>query len=1001
MTQTKTTESQLENALIETLKGLKYRYREDIKSRYQLEANFRSHFEKLNEVTLSNDEWERLKGHILGHGTFASAKLLRERHTFHRDDDSVLYYSLVNTQQWCKNEFEVINQLRMNTENSFQRYDVILLMNGIPVVQIELKGHTISPKKALEQIVAYKNERGNGYKDTLLAFIQLFVVSNEAKTFYFTNNDSNHFAFQADERYLPIYTFADSKNKQIVNLHDFAEAFLPKCTLAEMISRYMVLLETEQKLIMMRPYQIYAVKNIMKRVEENSGNGYIWHTTGSGKTLTSFKASTLMRDNPNIEKCIFVVDRKDLDRQTRDEFNRFQEGCVEQNHNTAQLVDRLTSEDVADKVIVTTIQKLGRALSETRHAAKLAPLARKRVVFIFDECHRSQFGDNHTAIRQFFPRAQLFGFTGTPIFPENARTIQITGNKASYKTTADIFEQQLHAYTITHAINDENVLKFKIDYYGAEKVKRAVLQDKNQAQSLYDIPSNAPDKEEVVRTILSKHDTVTADRKFNAIFATASIDDAIEYYKLFKSLQAEHEAAHDPHSPLPFRPLNIACVFSPPPSLNSQIAEDCAQETEDYKTDPDGKRQSLEIIIADYNKQFGTNHTISEFDTYYQDVQGRIKSQKNPRLTADKKLDLVIVVDMLLTGFDSPFLNTLYIDKKLAYHGLIQAMSRTNRILNNTKPYGHIFDFRGQQKAVDKAITLFSGEGAEKAAEIWLVEDAATTLARFQRAVQKTVAFMDSCDLKFKPEDVNKLKGDAEKFKFIDLYKDVQTLANQLAQHTDLTPKQQATITEILPNPEGFKGAYLETVRHLKQRKNEPHPENAPDPEFELVLFASAIIDYDYIMTLLAHASTHANPERQRQTREEVLVQLAGDSKFMDDYEYFAAYIRSLPLGTPLTVESIRHGFERYCFQQNATELTSLAASHALDPDALQTFVSKVLHNHLFDMAELYTDLIDPLDLSWKGANTKASQVMGDLYFILKRLAKGKTIEGLEDYHAQ
>ncbi|MGH7194506.1 MAG: DEAD/DEAH box helicase family protein, partial [Candidatus Saccharimonadales bacterium] len=367
------------------------------------------------------------------------------------------------------------------------------------------------------------------------------------------------FSFNADERLLPVYQFSDEANTKITNLDSFAGAFLPKCTLGQMISRYMVLIASEQKLLMMRPYQIYAVKAIVDCITQNCGNGYIWHTTGSGKTLTSFKASTLLKDNPDVEKCLFVVDRKDLDRQTREEFNRFQEGCVEENTNTATLVRRLLSDDYADKVIVTTIQKLGLALDENSKRNKqqkqdgkatykeqLGALSDKRIVFIFDECHRSQFGANHDAIKEFFPKAQLFGFTGTPIFDKNATVKQYEGEEGQFRTTEDLFQKQLHAYTITHAIEDANVLRFHVDYFKPE--------GKNPPK-----PGEALAKKAVIEAILTKHDTATAARRFNAVLATASINDAIEYHRLFDELQKARQAA-DPA----FVPLNIACVFSPP-----------------------------------------------------------------------------------------------------------------------------------------------------------------------------------------------------------------------------------------------------------------------------------------------------------------------------------------------------------------------------------------------------------------------------------------------------
>ena len=375
----------------------------------------------------------------------------------------------------------------------------------------------------------------------MLCFIQLFIVSNRNDTRYFTNNHQEHFSFDADEHFLPIYRLADKDNAKITHLHDFTDHFLAKCTLSQMISRYMVLVACERKLMIMRPYQIYAVKAIVDCIQQNRGSGYIWHTTGSGKTLTSFKAATLLKDNPDIDKCLFVVDRKDLDRQTREEFNKFQEDCVEENTNTETLVQRLVSDDYSDKAIVTTIQKLGLALDENSrrnrrnkkqgrqtYKERLAPLRKQRIVFIFDECHRSQFGDNHKAIKDFFPNAQLFGFTGTPIFEDNAAYKQIDGKTGFYKTTEDIFQKQLHAYTITHAIEDQNVLRFHIDYFG-----ETTMGDNGNSER------RASSPESVVTEILKKHNSATNQRRFNALLATASINKAIEYYLLFKRTQVK------------------------------------------------------------------------------------------------------------------------------------------------------------------------------------------------------------------------------------------------------------------------------------------------------------------------------------------------------------------------------------------------------------------------------------------------------------------------------
>jgi type I restriction enzyme, R subunit len=995
-------EQHIEQSFIDKLKELKYEYRPDITNRASLEKNFREKFEALNRVRLTDAEFARLLDESVTPDVFTAAKTLRSISAFSRDDGTPLNYMLVNLKDWCKNHFEVINQLRINTDHSHHRYDVILLINGVPCVQIELKTLGVNPRRAMEQIVEYKHDPGNGFTKTLLCFMQLFIVSNRDRTYYFANNNARHFAFNAEERFLPVYEFADEDNRKITHLDEFLLRFLKKCDLGQTISRYMVLLAGEQKLMIMRPYQVYAVQHIVKCIDEDNGNGYIWHTTGSGKTLTSFKASTLLKENDHIHKCIFVVDRKDLDRQTREEFNRFQEGCVEENTNTATLVRRLLSEDYADKVIVTTIQKLGLALKEnskhnkqhskkgqTTYKEQLAALKDKRIVFIFDECHRSQFGENHRAIKAFFPKAQLFGFTGTPIFEANASLQKIEDTQASMRTTADLFQKQLHAYTITHAIEDGNVLRFHIDYFMPEGKKPPK-------------PGEAISKKAVIDAILAKHDAATGGRRFNAILATASINDAIEYHALFKTMQAEKQAA-DPDCV----PLNIACVFSPPAEDDpdvKQIQEDLPQEQEDNKVDPEGKKAALKAILADYNDHYGTNHRLSEFDLYYQDVQKRIKDQQWPKADypATQKIDITIVVDMLLTGFDSKFLNTLYVDKKLKHHGLIQAFSRTNRVLNGTKPYGNILDFRQQQDAVDEAIALFSGEKTtEQARQIWLVDKAPVVIQKLETAVQELSSFMQKRGLDCTPSAVANLKGDDTRTAFIKYFKEVQRLKTQLDQYTDLTEENKATIEKVLPDESlrGFKGQYLETARKLKEDKGGDKP-GSEDPvdqlDFEFVLFASAVIDYDYIMGLISRFSAK-EPGKSKMTREELIGLISADAKFMNERDDIAEYIGTLQAGGGLSETTIREGYTRFKEEKNAQELADIAARHGLATAALQTFVDGILDRMIFDGEQL-SDLMAPLDLGWKARTQAELALMADLHPLIIKRAGGRDISGLSAY---
>lgn len=1020
-------EQQIEEALISKLQDLKYTYRDDIRDKAALERNFREKFERHNRVDLTDSEFSRLKDEIISKDVFAASKLLRERQHFEREDGTPMDYTLLNNIDWCKNDFEVINQLRINTDNSYHRYDVILLMNGLPVVQIELKAHQIVTRKAMEQIVHYKNDPGNGYINSLMCFMQLFIVSNENRTYYFANNPNQHFSFNADERFLPIYQLAGKDNEKVHNLFAFADDFLAKCTLGQMIGCYMVLVQSEEKLMIMRPYQIYAVRAIIDCIDENRGNGYIWHTTGSGKTLTSFKASTLLKENEDIHKCLFVVDRKDLDRQTREEFNKFQENCVEENTNTESLVRRLLSDSKKDKVIVTTIQKLGLALDETSKKAqkqkdkgkltykqRLEHLRDKRMVFIFDECHRSQFGDNHGAIKEFFHNHQLFGFTGTPIFDDNASVKRYYEDMGYKVTTDDVFEKPLHQYTITNAINDRNVLAFHVDYFGKESGKGCGKDGTEKANSAL---TTTPAPEAVVKAILDKHDQATDQRRFNAVFATSKIDCAIEYYQLFQEQQAARQAEDES-----YHPLRIACVFSPPAYALAkdkdssdknvkdikQLQDDLTQEVKDNQERPEEKKAALTQIVAEYNQHYRTNHNINEFDLYYQDVQQRIKDHKYPDKDLPQghgdKIDIIIVVDMLLTGFDSKYLNTLYVDKNLRYHGLIQAFSRTNRVLNDTKPHGNILDFRLQEEAVDTAIAKFSGSGDEADKEVWLVDPAPVVVDQFKEAVTELETFMADHGLTATPDQVPNLKGETSKIDFVKYFKEVQKLKTRLDQYTDLSEEDTATIERLMPadKQRGFKGAYLETAMELKPLQKKPTEDltvvqqEAQQLDLELVLFGSALIDYDYIMALIARSTVTAGGKRKTKvTREDVIDIIKANANTMEDHETMVAYVNSLPLNESRTEKEIRQGYLAFMSKRAKEALHKIANNHGLAPEALQAFVDNVMARMIFD-AGLLTDLLAPLKLNWKTRRAAEMALLEELGPYLYKLAKGQPISGLE-----
>lgn len=985
-------ESQIEQHFIRHLEGLGYKYCKDIKNRASLEANFRNKFEALNNVRLTDGEFKRLMENIVSSDVYKASKTLRDKVEVIHDDGTTQFYPLVNLQNWCKNDYEVINQLRINTHSSYHRYDVIILVNGLPLVQVELKAHGVSPRVAIKQIVDYKNDRENGYEHTLLAFMQLFIVSNEADTFYFANNPRKALTFDEKEQFLPICRWADEQNKKVANLHEFAREVLRKCALGELISRYMVLVETERKLLIMRPYQIYAVKKMVECIENNSGNGYIWHTTGSGKTLTSFKAATLLKDNPHIAKCLFVVDRKDLDKQTREEFNKFQKDCVEENTNTGELVRRMLSDEYKDKIIVTTIQKLGLALDKkNQRLDKLRErFAGQRVVFIFDECHRSQFGEYHRAIRDFFPRAQLFGFTGTPIFAENATRTKIEGREASALTTEDIFQKPLHTYAITHAIEDKSVLPFDVSFY------------RLQRDGSFDT-GNVP-KKIIVEKILEVHDKVSDNRRFNALFATASINDAIEYCQAFDEIQFEREEADSN-----YKPLRIACLFSPPAEGNRdimQIQEELDQERQDNRVDPLGKKEALRRIISMYNQTYNTQHCIEEFDRYNSDVQQRIKRQGREDVPREQKIDITIVVDMLLTGFDSKYLNTLYVDKGLQYHGLIQAFSRTNRVLNDRKPFGKILDFRAQSAdALNTAVKLFSGERdkSKDAAKIWLTKSAEEVVELLDVAVQRLYTMMKSHGLEPEPEEVPNLKGDAARAEFVEIFKDVQRPILQLDQYIDIPPELQARINAIMP-PEkrlAFRTAYLELGRELRQKGAAESPDDASEPtdvmqdiDFELVLFASAIIDYDYIISLIARMVNEEEPERREVTREEIVALLRSHSNLPEDREDILEFVSHPEVINGRTADEISDEFRRFREAKWHRQLQELAHRYGVDQEGLSEFIESTLQVMRYDDSHL-SDLFTDEGLGWRDRVAKKNALRADLVPLIRLRAAGQEIDNL------
>ena len=613
-----------------------------------MEKHNKKKLEELGHTEFTESEFEKIQIYLEGGTRFEKAKKLRDLFPLELDDGERLWVEFLNCTHWCQNEFQVSNQITVEGRKRC-RYDVTILINGLPLVQIELKRRGVELKQAYNQIQRYHKTSFHGLFD----YIQLFVISNGVNTRYFANNPNSGYKFT--------FNWTDAANIPFNDLEKFATSFFDKCTLGKIIGKYIVLHEGDKCLMVLRPYQFYAVEKILDRVKNSNNNGYIWHTTGAGKTLTSFKAAQLVAESDDVDKVMFVVDRHDLDTQTQSEYEAFEPGAVDSTDNTDELVKRLHGNS---KIIITTIQKLNAAVSKQWYSRRIEEIRHSRIVMIFDECHRSHFGDCHKNIVRFFDNTQIFGFTGTPIFVENA----VDGH-----TTKEIFGNCLHKYLIKDAIADENVLGFLVEYYHGN----ADVDNASQNRMT-----------EIAKFILNNFNKSTFDGEFDALFAVQSVPTLIRYYKIFKSL--------DPK-------IRIGAVFTYA-SNSSQDDALTGMNTSSYVSGSTGEADELQAIMDDYNDMFGTSFTTENFRAYYDDINLRMKKKK----TDMKSLDLCLVVGMFLTGFDSKKLNTLYVDKNMDYHGLLQAFSRTNRVLNEKKRFGKIVCFRDLKSKVDASIKLFS-----------------------------------------------------------------------------------------------------------------------------------------------------------------------------------------------------------------------------------------------------------------------------------------------------
>lgn len=795
------TEAQLENEMIAQLAGIGYEKVAipDIKT---LQQNFRQQISRLNKenlngTPLSDKEFERLLLKIEGKSVYESAKILRDKQIITRDDDSTLYLQLMDTQTYKNNHLQVTHQTTVVGRYT-NRYDVTVLLNGLPVVQIELKRRGLHFVESFNQIMRYRKDSYGG----LFNFLQIFVVSNGVDTKYFANSDKEPLKSL-------MFFWSDDWNKRITKLSDFTASFLNPLMLQNILTKYMVINDTDKHLMVMRPYQIYAVERILHQAIQKEENGYVWHTTGSGKTLTSFKASELLAQEEDIKKVIFLVDRKDLDSQTMEEFNKFEKDSVDRTTKTGVLVKQL--KDPQRKRIITTIQKMAHAVKTEKYKDIMKLYENEKVVFVIDECHRSQFGEMNLLIKRHFKRAQYIGFTGTPRFVEN--------RSQDGRTTSDLFQDCLHTYLIKDAIHDGNVLGFSVEYI-------RTIKEKDGVDDVTKVPGIDQDElwmaderiEKVAKNITEIHGNKTHNQKYTGMLTVESIPAAIKYYDAFKKLNTD---------------LKITTIYSY--GANEESVED-----------QEHSRHALERVMSDFNKEFGTNHKTDNFSSYFADVSKKVKTAQ---------IDLLIVVDMFLTGFDAKTLSTLYVDRPLKHHGLIQAYSRTNRVEGPKKMYGNIVCYRNLKDATDEAVRLFSQTGDT---DTVLMKEYNQYLDDFRKQLEVMH------DIALTPDDVDELEGETKEKEFVVAFRDLTRVLTKLKTFVDFefNPEDLGISEQTYKD---FRSKFLHLYEKSQNVKEKVSVIN--DVDFEIELMQTDRINVDYILELLRNINYENKNERDTAVR--------------------------------------------------------------------------------------------------------------------------------------
>lgn len=887
-------EQALENGLIATLYDMSYEYVE-LKEEKNLYANFKKQLEKHNAKELAavgkteftDKEFERICIHLEGGTLFEKSKKLRDLFPLETEDGKRVWVEFLDRNHWCQNEFQVSNQITVEGRKTC-RYDVTILVNGLPLVQIELKKRGVELKQAYNQIQRYHKTSFHGLFD----YIQIFVISNGVNTRYFANNPNCGYKFT--------FNWTLKNNEAVNDLSTFAADFFDKCTLGKMISKYIVLHEGDKCLMVLRPYQYYAVEEILDRVQNTNKNGYIWHTTGAGKTLTSFKAAQLVSELDGIDKVLFVVDRHDLDTQTQAEYEAFEPGAVDATEDTYELIKRFNSDK---KNILTTIQKLNTAVKKEYYSKRIESMRDKKVVMIFDECHRSHFGECHKNIVHFFRNLQIFGFTGTPIFAENAK---------QDLTTHDVFGECLHKYMIKDAIADENVLGFLVEYYNG----------KLDANEMSDIRMK-----EIAEFILNNFGKSTYGGEFNALFAVQSVPMLLKYYKIFKELNPT---------------IKIAAIFTYAPNSSQDDAK--TGMNQGFETD-NVASDELQEIMDDYNRNFGTAFTTDNFQNYYDDINERMKKRK-----ADKEpIDLLLVVGMFLTGFDAKKLNTLYVDKNMEYHGLLQAFSRTNRVLNEKKRFGKILCFRDLKDNVDASIKLFSQGGIDN-----------VTRPPFKE-VKKQLNELSISFLEHYPTmaSVDALKSEYDKKKFLLAFREIIKKRAEIQIYEDFSNDDPGLVLSE-QDYNDYRSKYLDmTVGFIKpeeendgmlhdgQQEIQYVDQSIEDIDFCLELLHSDVVNVAYILSLIS--DLNPSDEDYEKKRQDILDTMIKDATMRKKTLLIDSFIKQ-------EVDNDKEGFkrakadgtidlegrlQRYILKMKNKAVHDLAVDEGVEEEALCNFIAE------------------------------------------------------------